>query len=190
MNWQKFETFSPKKLTSESFDNDNKLTLKTFFAFCSVFCYEDQRRKDGNDFATDTVSAGFQTTPELKRAKTYSALSFDQINFFKMANLFWLSRKLFVMCYCFREPITTFFLRLSNDCQIARPELVSGPPNWKKPYNKHLITVRTENSANKRYRKIPKINPGAYIFQRPFLGSLFLEGLIYRGKFAFQNRLD
>ena len=109
MNWQKFETFSPKKLTSESFDNDNKLTLKTFFTNCSVFCYEDQRRKDGNDFATDTVSAGFQTTPELKRAKTYSALSFDRINFFKMANLFSLSRKLFVMCYCFREPIKTFF---------------------------------------------------------------------------------
>ena len=37
MNWQKFERFSPKKLTSESFDNDNKLALKTFFAFCSVF---------------------------------------------------------------------------------------------------------------------------------------------------------
>ena len=27
----------PKQLTSESFDNDNKLTLKSFFAFCSVF---------------------------------------------------------------------------------------------------------------------------------------------------------
>ena len=38
------------------------------------------------------------------------------------------------------------------------------------------------------YRKIPKISPGAYIFQRPFLRGLFLEGLIYGGKFAFQNR--
>ena len=38
------------------------------------------------------------------------------------------------------------------------------------------------------YRKILKISPGAYIFQRPFLRGLFLEGLIYRGKFAFQNR--
>ena len=28
------------------------------------------------------------------------------------------------------------------------------------------------------YRKIPKISPGAYIFQRPFLRGLFLEGLI------------
>ena len=44
------------------------------------------------------------------------------------------------------------------------------------------------------YRKIPKISPGAYIFQRPFLRDLFLKGLIfggliYGGKFTFQNRL-
>ena len=51
-----------------------------------------------------------------------------------MANLFLLSRKAFVMCYCFRAPIKTFFFwRLSNDCQIVRPALVSGPPNRKKP---------------------------------------------------------
>ena len=29
----------PKQLTSESFDNDNKLTLKSFFAFRSVFFF-------------------------------------------------------------------------------------------------------------------------------------------------------
>ena len=28
------------------------------------------------------------------------------------------------------------------------------------------------------YRKIPKISPGAYIFQRPFFRGLFLEGFI------------
>ena len=39
------------------------------------------------------------------------------------------------------------------------------------------------------YRKIPKIRPGAYIFQWPFLRGLFLEGLIFGGKFAFTNRL-
>ena len=44
-------------------------------------------------------------------------------------------------------------------------------------------------SRNVGYRKIPKISPGAYIFQRPFLRGLFLEGLIYGGIFAFQNRL-
>ena len=40
------------------------------------------------------------------------------------------------------------------------------------------------------YRKIPKLSPGAYIFQRPFLRGLYSEGLIYGGKFAFPNRLE
>ena len=39
------------------------------------------------------------------------------------------------------------------------------------------------------YRNIPKITPGAYTFQRPFLRGLYSEGLFYGGKFAFQNRL-
>ena len=34
--------FSQKQLTSESFDNDNKLTLESFFAFCSVFFLQGQ----------------------------------------------------------------------------------------------------------------------------------------------------
>ena len=33
------------------------------------------------------------------------------------------------------------------------------------------------------YRKIPKISPGAYIFQRLFLRGLFLEGLIFAGAY-------
>ena len=45
----------------------------------------------------------------------------------------------------------------------------------------------TKNEAGDH--KMPKISPGAYIFQRPFLRGLFLEGLIYERKFAFQNRL-
>ena len=63
--------------------------------------------------------------------------------------LFSLSRKAFVMCYCFREPIKTFFF---ESCQItvkSIARLVSGPPNRKKSYNKHLISlvfsVRTVN---------------------------------------------
>ena len=47
---------------------------------------------------------------------------------------------------------------------------------------------------NALYRKIPKISPGAYIFQRPFLRGLFLVGLIFGGAYlrkesAFENRL-
>ena len=34
-----------------------------------------------------------------------------------------------------------------------------------------------------KYRKIPKISPGAYIFQRPFLRGLTLEGLIFGGAY-------
>ena len=34
------------------------------------------------------------------------------------------------------------------------------------------------------YGKIPKISPGAYIFQRPFLRDLFLEGLIFGGAYV------
>ena len=64
---------------------------------------------------------GFQNTPELKRAKTYSALSFDRITFFNMTNLFSLSRKAFGMCYCFREPIKTFFY---DACQKTVKSLV------------------------------------------------------------------
>ena len=41
---------SQKQLTSESFDKDNKLTLKSFFAFCSAFFHKDKRRQDGKDF--------------------------------------------------------------------------------------------------------------------------------------------
>ena len=34
-----------------------------------------------------------------------------------------------------------------------------------------------------RYHEIPKISPGASIFQRPFLRGLFLEGLIFGGAY-------
>ena len=33
------------------------------------------------------------------------------------------------------------------------------------------------------YHKIPKISPGAYIFQRPLLRGLFLEGLLFGGAY-------
>ena len=43
------------------------------------------------------------------------------------------------------------------------------------------------NADLNKHHKIPKISLGAYIFQRPFLRGLFLEGLIYGGKFVFQK---
>ena len=42
------------------------------------------------------------------------------------------------------------------------------------------------NCGNRKikYRKIPKISPGAYIFQRPFLRGLFFEGIIFGGAYV------
>ena len=39
------------------------------------------------------------------------------------------------------------------------------------------------NSRNITYCKIHKIYPRAYIFQRPFLRGLFVEGLIFGGAY-------
>ena len=111
------EVFPQKISTSESFDNDNKLTLKSFFAFCSLFFLKkgpaDERWKQLRD--SHSVRFPIYSSPELKRAKTYSALSFDGINLFNMTNLFSLSRTPFVICYCFREPMKTFFF---DACQM------------------------------------------------------------------------
>ena len=38
-----------------------------------------------------------------------------------------------------------------------------------------------------KYRKIPKISPAAYIFQRPFLRDLFLEALIFGGPYLWRE---
>jgi len=52
-----------------------------------------------------------------------------------------------------------------------------------------FLVMISINLSDMGYRKIPKLSPGAYIFQRTFLRRLFLEGLTYGGKDAFQNRL-
>ena len=48
----------------------------------------------------------------------------------------------------------------------------------------YLVNVQKMARNSAIYRKIPKISPGAYIFQRPFLGGLFLEGLIFGGAYV------
>ena len=40
------------------------------------------------------------------------------------------------------------------------------------------------------YCKILKISPAAYMFQRPFLRGLFLEGLIYGGEGYLRFKID
>ena len=43
--------------------------------------------------------------------------------------------------------------------------------------------LQSKSRGFSNYRKIPKISPWAYIFQRPFLRGLFLEGLIFGGAY-------
>ena len=52
---------------------------------------------------------------------------------------------------------------------------------WKNTF--HNLYERT-NCRDSTYRKIPKISPGAYIFQRPCLRGLFLEGPIFGGAYV------
>ena len=65
----------------------------------------------------------------------------------------------------------------------------TGGPGFESPSGHLLDLFSLSRVQIIGYRKIPKISPGAYIFQRPFLRGLYSEGRIYGGKFAFQNRL-
>ena len=47
--------------------------------------------------------------------------------------------------------------------------------------------VIMSNHGHPEYRKIPKISPEAYIFQRPFLRGLFLGGLIFGGAYLWRD---
>ena len=51
-------------------------------------------------------------------------------------------------------------------------------------YSAFTQTQNTRVQLWRKYFKIPKISPGAYIFQRPFLGGLFLEGPIFGGAYV------
>ena len=53
-----------------------------------------------------------------------------------------------------------------------------------------MVSVKKVESAAMSlivYRKIPKISPGAYIFQGAFLRGLFLEGLIFGGAYIWRG---
>ena len=53
-----------------------------------------------------------------------------------------------------------------------------------------ISLILSSNALFLRYHKIPKISPGAYIFQRPFLRGLLLEGLIYGGAYLRRFKLN
>ena len=59
------EVFPKTKLTSESFDNDNKLTLNSIFAFCSVFFFFT--RTNGGKMETTSRKAQCPVSKILQR---------------------------------------------------------------------------------------------------------------------------
>ena len=127
---QRFETFCPRK-TSDSFDKyDNKQTCtwsswQASLPF-AVFFFKDQRKKDGSDFEPDTISS-FQKTPASHwRANTYSALLTEE-SFSTWCICILILHFQRKPCAIVCEPVKSFiFWRLSNDCQIICPALVSG----------------------------------------------------------------
>ena len=142
MNWQKELRFSQKRLTSESFDNDNKITLKSFFAFCSLLF----TRTNGGTMETTSRRIQCPVSKILQRyikeLKLRVLLVLTESTFSTWRICFFLSRKAFVMCYCFRATIKTFFF---DACQMIVKSCVLHlfpvPQNRKKPYNEHLISL-------------------------------------------------
>ena len=65
----------------------------------------------------------------------------------------------------------TFILSRSHVSKISRLKL------------KREVSWKEKKVQDCDYRKIPQIGPGDYIFQRPFLKGLFLEGLIFGGAY-------
>ena len=113
----------------DKYDNKHTCTRSSWRASLPFAVFPQRPTKEGyrSDFEPDTMSS-FQKTPVSHwRVNAYSALSFDRIYCYVL--LFSWANK------------NSLFWRLLNACQIARPVLVSSLPNWKKPYNGHLISL-------------------------------------------------
>ena len=82
-----------------------------------------------------------------------------------------------------------FSLKNLFSCKFFEKELYCFDPQ----HGRLFTWLQTKNTKSNylnyivllfiKYRKIPKISPRAYIFQRPFLRGLFLEGLIFGGAY-------
>ena len=93
-----------------------------------------------------------------------------------------------------RESVNSIMQEMTQQMDKKRTWSFCGQTTpWKRPTFSSTRRVWTRRSVlpviDDSYRKILKISPGAYIFQRPFVRGLFLEELIYGGKIAFRNRL-
>ena len=60
---------------------------------------------------------------------------------------------------------------------------------WRALYSQAMHHSIFCQKVTTKYRKTPEISLGAYIFQRPFLRGLFLEGLIFGGAYLWGGNL-
>ena len=84
-------------------------------------------------------------------------------------------------------PKTSLDVRNRSVFRDSRPAHGRLPQSKKgKPLTSTFISNKY-NGQLASYRKISKISPGAHIFQRRFLGGLFLEGLIFGGAYLWRE---
>ena len=78
--------------------------------------------------------------------------------------------------------LTLFHVVWSGPCKSLLDCNVFNEQNQRKMHLSYLLSFFTDRNDPFIYRKIPKISPRAYIFQRPFLRDLFFLGGGGRGE--------
>ena len=73
------------------------------------------------------------------RAKTYSALSFDVFNMSNICFNFLGNPLLYVIVFVSQQKLFVDACQMTVKSRALH--LISGPPNWRKPYNKNLISL-------------------------------------------------
>ena len=145
MNWQGFETFSQRKLTSESFDRQ----WQQFYhekLLCRLQWFFPSKANEGKMEATSRqtqcpVSKILQSCITELNLTVLLVLTEYYTLFRHDAFVFTFSESLcYVLLFSWPNK-NVLFWQLWNVSRIARPALVSRPPNRKEPYNKHLISL-------------------------------------------------
>ena len=84
-----------------------------------------------------------------------------------------------ILCFCSAQTYSTVSLLFQPE-RLRGRLLLSLLAKMKVRKNSQILFCKPPQS---KYRKILKRSPGAYIFQRPFLRGLFLEGFIFGGAY-------
>ena len=100
---------------------------------CSTcnFFFKEKQNEDGGDSGSDSSVMSVKTLASYWRAKTYSALSFDNL-FQRGAFCIWFHFQTFgkVLLFSWAYWKTFIFWRLSSDNHISCPALISALPKW------------------------------------------------------------